>query len=92
MARLLVRCIAVAVLLLAVAAVPPVMAEEPPAGDAARLPPRAAESETPTDSCSACTGSAVKSWRIRKGDPKRPAPTKSLRGNDKETDRSDLAE
>lgn len=59
----------------------------PAAADEAPPPPA-----EPAPSCSVCTGSKVKSWRIRKGDPKRPAATKTLKENDKDTEEPDLAE
>jgi hypothetical protein len=61
------------------------------AGDASEARPRAEASES-APTCSACTGSAVKSWRIRKGDPKRPPETKPLKDKDKETGKGGLAE
>lgn len=46
----------------------------------------------PAEGCSACTGSLIKSWRIRKGDPKRPVGSNGLEKKEKETDQSNLAE
>ena len=62
------------------------------AGAGAPSTEAAADAGGSAPSCTACAGSAVKSWRIRNGDPRHPVSTKPLSEKEKDSLESDLAE
>ncbi|SMF13909.1 hypothetical protein SAMN06265365_10588 [Tistlia consotensis] len=80
------------VLLAPVLLAPPAVAEEAAPTPAPTQSAQPAEPAEPAEPCGACTGSLVKAWRIRHGDPKHPAPTKFLNHKGKDSKDSNLAD